>query len=59
MTKKYRLYAACKVFFYYSTVKRPCVEAIRKEYQLLTREDEDDDETEEGDREEEKEKRNS
>ena len=35
------------------------VEAIRKEYQLLTREDEDDDETEEGDREEEKEKRNS
>ena len=23
MTKKYRLYAACKVFFYYSTVKRP------------------------------------
>ena len=23
MTKKYRLYAACKIFFYYSTVKRP------------------------------------
>ena len=25
MTKKYRLYAAYKVFFYYSTVKRPAV----------------------------------
>ena len=27
MTKKYRYYKACKVFFYYSTVKLPSVVA--------------------------------
>ena len=42
MTKKYRLYAACKVFFYYSTVKRPAridmCQALEELYQDGVRE---------------------
>ena len=37
MTKKYRLYAACKVFFYYSTVKRPSTYTSKKPFQALTK----------------------